>query len=244
MNGPRAPLARDLPGLDAAPRARLPADQHRPHRGNAGRDRRQLARLRRARRSSSSPDSVTIYQMELPFNTTISRDLLKGTGAVRGAASPTGRPSGAGSTEAVRRRCEARRLPRRQRVHRRQGSVAHALRVPRPPLAGRRPRRPRRGVVRPRERRAHAEPGPRGSPTRAAVRPWRDPARTGPTRPTARGAHDPRAGAAAEAGLDPAGLLPRQVRRSDVLEPLRSRRSRSLHAEGYLRRGRAPSGWR
>ena len=26
------------------------------------------------------PDSVTIYQMELPFNTTISRDLLKGTG--------------------------------------------------------------------------------------------------------------------------------------------------------------------
>jgi oxygen-independent coproporphyrinogen III oxidase len=26
------------------------------------------------------PDSVTVYQMELPFNTTISRDLLKGTG--------------------------------------------------------------------------------------------------------------------------------------------------------------------
>src|SRR4029077_6585640 len=25
------------------------------------------------------PDSVTIYQMELPYNTTISRDLLKGT---------------------------------------------------------------------------------------------------------------------------------------------------------------------
>jgi oxygen-independent coproporphyrinogen-3 oxidase len=27
-----------------------------------------------------SPDSVTIYQMELPFNTTISKDLLRGTG--------------------------------------------------------------------------------------------------------------------------------------------------------------------
>jgi oxygen-independent coproporphyrinogen-3 oxidase len=27
-----------------------------------------------------APDSVTIYQMELPFNTTISRDLMKGTG--------------------------------------------------------------------------------------------------------------------------------------------------------------------
>ena len=26
------------------------------------------------------PDSVTIYQMELPFNTTISADILKGTG--------------------------------------------------------------------------------------------------------------------------------------------------------------------
>ena len=27
-----------------------------------------------------APDSVTIYQMELPFNTTISRDLLKHEG--------------------------------------------------------------------------------------------------------------------------------------------------------------------
>jgi oxygen-independent coproporphyrinogen III oxidase len=33
-----------------------------------------------------APDSVTIYQMELPFNTTISRDLLQGTG--RFAAPP------------------------------------------------------------------------------------------------------------------------------------------------------------
>jgi oxygen-independent coproporphyrinogen-3 oxidase len=30
------------------------------------------------------PDSVTIYQMELPFNTTISRDLLKGEGRFQG----------------------------------------------------------------------------------------------------------------------------------------------------------------
>jgi oxygen-independent coproporphyrinogen-3 oxidase len=30
------------------------------------------------------PDSVTIYQMELPFNTTISRDLLQGTGEFAG----------------------------------------------------------------------------------------------------------------------------------------------------------------
>jgi oxygen-independent coproporphyrinogen-3 oxidase len=33
------------------------------------------------------PDSVTIYQMELPYNTTISSDLLKGTGQFAAAAS-------------------------------------------------------------------------------------------------------------------------------------------------------------
>lgn len=34
------------------------------------------------------PDSVTIYQMELPFNTTISSDLLKGTGQFDQAVAP------------------------------------------------------------------------------------------------------------------------------------------------------------
>jgi oxygen-independent coproporphyrinogen-3 oxidase len=33
-----------------------------------------------------NPDSVTIYQMELPYNTTISRDVLKGTGRFEQAA--------------------------------------------------------------------------------------------------------------------------------------------------------------
>jgi oxygen-independent coproporphyrinogen-3 oxidase len=33
------------------------------------------------------PDSVTVYQMELPYNTTISRDLLQGTGQFGGVAS-------------------------------------------------------------------------------------------------------------------------------------------------------------
>jgi oxygen-independent coproporphyrinogen-3 oxidase len=31
------------------------------------------------------PDSITIYQMELPYNTTISKDLLKGTGQMTGS---------------------------------------------------------------------------------------------------------------------------------------------------------------
>ena len=35
-----------------------------------------------------SPDSVTIYQMELPFNTTISSDLLKGSGQFEQAVAP------------------------------------------------------------------------------------------------------------------------------------------------------------
>ena len=49
------------------------------------------------------PDSVTIYQMELPFNTTISKDLLKQTDAADRIRSPTGRPSGAGSARRSRR---------------------------------------------------------------------------------------------------------------------------------------------
>ncbi len=35
-----------------------------------------------------APDSVTIYQMELPFNTTISADILKGEGRFNGQLSP------------------------------------------------------------------------------------------------------------------------------------------------------------
>jgi oxygen-independent coproporphyrinogen-3 oxidase len=52
--------------------ARLPADQHRPHRRHARRDRGELARCVE-KTLALEPDSVTIYQMELPFNTTISR---------------------------------------------------------------------------------------------------------------------------------------------------------------------------
>ena len=57
-------------------------------------------RLRREDASSLAPDSVTIYQMELPFNTTINRDLLRRAPASSSRRWPTGRPSGAGSSEA------------------------------------------------------------------------------------------------------------------------------------------------
>ena len=67
------------------------------------------------------PDSVTIYQMELPFNTTISGDLLKGTGQFT-------QPVADWSTkrrwvQRGVRGARGRRLPRGQRVHRRQESV-------------------------------------------------------------------------------------------------------------------------
>ena len=54
---------------------RFPADQYRPDRGHGRRDRRELARVRPQDHRAGSPDSVTIYQMEVPFNTTISKEM-------------------------------------------------------------------------------------------------------------------------------------------------------------------------
>ena len=102
------------------------------------------------------PDSVTIYQMELPFNTTITKDLLKGSHQLHRIAGGLADEAALGGGRLCGAR--ARRLSRRQRVHRRQGSVAHAVHLSRSPLAGGRHGGPRRGVVRPRQRRAHAEP--------------------------------------------------------------------------------------
>ena len=70
------------------------------------------------------PDSITVYQMELPFNTTISKDLLRGTHQFD---EPVGRLGdqaalGRGGVRGAR----GRRLPRRQRLHRRQGPRADA----------------------------------------------------------------------------------------------------------------------
>mgnify|MGYP003694373325 CR=1 FL=1 len=103
--------------------ARLSADQHRPDRRHARRDRGELARLRREDASSSMPDSVTIYQMELPFNTTISQDLLEGHEACSASRSRTGRPSAAGCAEAFEA-LERAGYTRAQRLHRGEGSVA------------------------------------------------------------------------------------------------------------------------
>ena len=71
------------------------------------------------------PDSVTIYQMELPFNTAISGDLLKGTGRF---ANPV---AGWATTMGQRRsRRWRRRATRWERLHSGEGSVPHPLRLP------------------------------------------------------------------------------------------------------------------
>jgi hypothetical protein len=43
-----------------------------------------------------SPDCVTIYQMELPYNTVFSKELKVSARTSRGSSWPTGRPSGPG----------------------------------------------------------------------------------------------------------------------------------------------------
>src|SRR5712664_1203405 len=153
------------------------------------------------------PDSVTVYQMELPYNTTISRDLLKGTKLF---------------AEPVVNWTTKRRW------------VAEAVRLPRPPLAGCRHGGDRRRVVRPHQRRAHPESGHMGNLQR------RDRSRRHPAAPRLspdrRGAHDSRAGAAAQAGERAPGVLRGQVRR----RPPRAipRRARFAHQRGVHHGGK------
>ena len=88
-----------------------------------------------------APDSITIYQMELPFNTTISRNLLTGGGAVIAAPGAQG---GVANWSTKRRwvkeafaALERRRLSHRIGVHRRPQSRAHDVHLSRSSLAGR-----------------------------------------------------------------------------------------------------------
>ena len=81
-------------GLDHG--GRLSQRQHRPDRRHGRRDVGQLEGHASRRTIELSPDSVTIYQMELPFNTVYSQ---RHAGPPRrDRPSPTGRPSGPGST--------------------------------------------------------------------------------------------------------------------------------------------------
>ena len=115
------------------------------------------------------PDSVTIYQMELPFNTTISKDLLKGT---RLFAEPVVNWS-------TKRRWvqEAFEALGARRLHTSRSAYT-AVKDPsrtkfvytRSALAGRRHGGAGRRVVRAHQRRPHAEPGHVGNLQRGGRR--------------------------------------------------------------------------
>ena len=156
-----------------------------------------------------APDSVTIYQMELPFNTTISSDVLKGTGRFQEHV----------ASWATKRRWVDEAFEALQSAGYTIGSAYTAVKNPErtkfiyrdrlwqgADLAG-----PRRGVVRPPQRRPHAEPRhvgdlQRENPRRRAAAEPRVPARPGR-------AADPRARPAAEARPRPPAVLRREVRR-------------------------------
>ena len=171
---PRASLARDHARLRAGAQARLSADQHRPDRRHARRDRRELGATASSGRSTLEPDSVTIYQMELPFNTTISGDLLKRGGQFNEPV----------ASWATKRRWVAEAFEALERAGYTIGSAYTAVKDPaktqvrlsRSPVGRRRPAGPRRRVVRPHQRRAHAEPRHLGD-VRRRDRPRRDSAR-------------------------------------------------------------------
>ena len=91
-----------------------------------------------------APDSVTIYQMEIPYNTHIYQE-MKAQGQAGGAGGGLGDQAGLGPL-CVRGAGEGR-LHRRQRLHGGEGPRADAVCLSGQPVAGRGPDRPGRGVV-------------------------------------------------------------------------------------------------
>ena len=203
---PRPPLGGDPPRLRLRPRPRLPADQHRPDRRHARRDRRQVDGGRRPRAGARAgqhhhlPDGAALQHHDQPRQAEAPRP-------VRGGGRRLGHQAALGRRGVLAPR--ARRLSRRQRLHGGEGSGQGPLRLSRSPLAGRRPRRPRRRLVRPRQRRPPAEPGFVGD-LRRRHRGRRAAAGAGLPAQRRR-APDPRVRAAAQEGRGRALLLRRQV---------------------------------
>ena len=157
-----------------------------------------------------APDSVTIYQMELPYNTTISKDLLKHGGKFDEPVAQWSvkRRWVAEAFEALR----ARRLHGRQRLHSGQESGKDAVLLSRPSVA--RVRNGRRSGSR---RSATST----GSTCRTSI-PGRSTARSssvarfrsvGPTGRPPRSEDNPRVRVAAQARVSAARLFQGQVRR-------------------------------
>ena len=73
-NGRAHGIERNRPVLRVCAVYRIPTDQHRSDRRDGRRDGRELAGLYPAH-YRPAPDSVTIYQMEVPYNTTIFKEM-------------------------------------------------------------------------------------------------------------------------------------------------------------------------
>ena len=174
-------------------------------------------------------DSVTIYPMELPYNTTITADILKGSGQFTHhvASWDTRRRWVARSVGGAR----ARRLHDRLRLHGGQGSGEDDVQLSRSAVGRRRSGGARRRVVRPRQRRPHAERGHvgnlrRGDRTRRAAARPRAPTDGGRTA-------DSRDDSSTQARQRPPELLRGQVRRRyrAIASPTSGARSPQ---DGYL----------
>ena len=161
---PGAPRRGNLPGVRLGPRTRLPADQHRPDRRHGRRGLGQLEDVRRARRSSSAPDCVTIYQMELPYNTVFSKE-LKVIGNDEPALAVADWPTKRAWVEYAFDEFAEGRVRGLQRLHGGEGQGQDAVRLPRGAVARGRHVRHRRRVVRARQRRPHPERRHVGSST-------------------------------------------------------------------------------
>ena len=108
-----------------------------------------------------SPDSVTIYQMEAAVQHDDQQRPAEGHGTVHRHGGRLANQAAVGTGGL--RRARAGRLHGRQRLHRREEPGDDPVRLPRPALAGRRPRGPGGRLVRIHQRRPHAEPGQLGS---------------------------------------------------------------------------------
>ena len=132
---------------------RFPERQHRPDRRHGRRDVGQLEGLQSRRTIELAPDSVTIYQMELPFNTVYSQGH---------AGQPRRNARGRLADQAGLGRLRLRRVGRGrlrgvERLHDGQGQEQSELQLPRQPVARLRPAGDRRRQLRPRLGRALSE---------------------------------------------------------------------------------------
>ena len=160
---PRPPVGRGVPGLPLRAVPGLPPDQHRPNRGHARRRRREVAGGGRAdhrarpRQRHHLPDGAALEHHHQPRPSREDRAVHGGGGGLADEAALGGRGV---------RGARERRLHRRQRLHRGQEPRRDPVRLPRPALAGGRPRAAGGRLVRTRQRRPHAELRRLGDATR------------------------------------------------------------------------------